>query len=223
MTRSPAARVFVAVVIAVGAVTIGAVSAPTVKFSDSRLKNGLRVIIAEDHAAPVFSVAVAYNVGSRDERIGRTGFAHLFEHMMFKGSENVGAGEHLFTIISNGGTINGTTDKERTLYFETMPANQLDAALFLEADRMRSLAIVKDNLDNQRQAVQEERRLRVDNQPYGRADEAIEEIAFDNFAYQAFGDRIAGRLERGVGGGRRRRSSRPTTRPTMPSSPSSAT
>ena len=116
--------------------------------------------------------------------MGRTGFAHLFEHMMFKGSENVGPGEHFYTIFSNGGTMNGTTNKERTLYFETMPANQLDAALFLEADRMRSLAIVKDNLDNQRNAVQEERRLRVDNQPYGRADEAIDELAFDNFAYQ---------------------------------------
>ena len=180
MTRSP-----IAVVIAsLCAVTIGAVTAPTVKFTDSKLKNGLRVIISEDHAAPVFSVAVAYNVGSRDERMGRTGFAHLFEHMMFKGSENVGAGEHFFTIFSNGGTMNGTTNKERTLYFETMPANQLDAALFLEADRMRSLAIVKDNLDNQRNAVQEERRLRVDNQPYGRADEAIDELAFDNFAYK---------------------------------------
>ncbi|MEO8260466.1 MAG: pitrilysin family protein [Acidobacteriota bacterium] len=185
MTRAPAARMFVAVVIAsLCAVTLRAVSAPTVKFTETRLKNGLRVIISEDHAAPVFSVAVAYNVGSRDERRGRTGFAHLFEHMMFKGSDRVGAGEHLFTVISNGGTINGTTDKERTLYYETLPANQLDAALFLEADRMRSLAIVKDNLDNQRQAVQEERRLRVDNQPYGRADEAIEELAFDNFAYQ---------------------------------------
>ena len=186
MTRSPAARrLFIALVIAsLCAVTITAVTAPTVKFTDSRLANGLRVIISEDHAAPVFSVAVAYNVGSRDERSGRTGFAHLFEHMMFKGSEHVGAGEHFFTIFSNGGTMNGTTNKERTLYFETMPANQLDAALFLEADRMRSLAIVKDNLDNQRNAVQEERRLRVDNQPYGRADEAIEEIAFDNFAYK---------------------------------------
>jgi predicted Zn-dependent peptidase len=181
MTRSPVIAVVIA---SLAAVTVGAVTAPTVKFSDSRLKNGLRVIIAEDHAAPVFSIAVAYNVGSRDERIGRTGFAHLFEHMMFKGSENVGAGEHFFTIFSNGGTMNGTTNKERTLYFETMPANQLDAALFLEADRMRSLAIVKDNLDNQRNAVQEERRLSYDNQPYGRADEAIEEIAFDNPAYQ---------------------------------------
>jgi predicted Zn-dependent peptidase len=121
MTRSPVIAVVIA---SLGAVTIGAVTAPTVKFSDSRLKNGLRVIIAEDHAAPVFSVAVAYNVGSRDERTGRTGFAHLFEHMMFKGSENVGAGEHFFTIFSNGGTMNGTTNKERTLYFETMPANR---------------------------------------------------------------------------------------------------
>ena len=180
-----ATRMFIAVIIAsLCAVTIGAVTAPTVTFADSRLKNGLRVIIAENHDAPVFSVAVAYNVGSRDERMGRTGFAHLFEHMMFKGSENVGAGEHFFTIFRNGGTMNGTTNKERTLYFETMPANQLDAALFLEADRMRSLAIVKDNLDNQRNAVQEERRLRIDNQPYGRADEAIEELAFDNFAYK---------------------------------------
>jgi predicted Zn-dependent peptidase len=163
---------------------MAAITAPTIKFSDTTLKNGLRVIISEDHAAPVFSVAVVYNVGSRDERPGRTGFAHLFEHMMFKGSENVGPGEHFYTIFASGGTMNGTTNKERTIYFETMPANQLDAALFLEADRMRSLAIVKDNLDNQRNAVQEERRLRVDNQPYGRADEAIEELAFDNLAYK---------------------------------------
>jgi zinc protease len=178
-------RLFVAAMMAsVGAVSMGAVTIPTVRFTDSTLRNGLRVIISEDHATPVFSVAVAYNVGSRDERMGRTGFAHLFEHMMFKGSENVGPGEHFYTIFSNGGTMNGTTNKERTLYFETMPANQLDAALFLEADRMRSLAIVKENLDNQRNAVQEERRLRVDNQPYGRANEAIEELAFDNVAYK---------------------------------------
>jgi zinc protease len=185
MTRSPATKLSTAALIAsLSAVSIGAITVPTVKFTDSKLKNGLRVIISEDHTAPVFSVAVTYNVGSRDERIGRTGFAHLFEHMMFKGSENVGPGEHFYTIFSNGGTMNGTTNKERTLYFETMPANQLDAALFLEADRMRSLAIVKENLDNQRNAVQEERRLRVDNQPYGLADEAIEELAFDNFAYR---------------------------------------
>jgi zinc protease len=174
----------VATAIVGSAAALGAFTAPTVKFSDTRLANGLRVIISENHAAPVFSLALLYNVGSRDEREGRTGFAHLFEHMMFKGSENVGTGEHFYTIFSNGGTMNGTTNKERTLYFETMPINQLEAALFLEADRMRSLAIVKENLDNQRNAVQEERRLRVDNQPYGRADEEIETLAFDNAAYR---------------------------------------
>jgi zinc protease len=157
---------------------------PRIQFTDTRLKNGLRVIISEDHAAPVFSVAVNYNVGSRDERTGRTGFAHLFEHMMFKGSENVGPGEHFLLVFNNGGNMNGTTNKERTLYFETLPANQLDLALFLEADRMRSLAITKENLDNQRHAVQEERRLGVDNQPYGKTFEAIDELAFDNPAYE---------------------------------------
>jgi zinc protease len=163
---------------------LSAITPPTVKFTDTKLPNGLRLIVAEDHVAPVFSVAVVYNVGSRNERAGRTGFAHLFEHMMFKGSENVGPGEHFYTIFSNGGTMNGTTNKERTLYFETMPANQLEAAMFLEADRMRSLAIVKENLDNQRNAVQEERRQGMDNQPYGRTNESIDDLAFDNQAYK---------------------------------------
>ena len=145
------------------AVTTATAAAPRVTFTDTKLKNGLRVIIAEDHNAPVFSVAVTYNVGSRDERKGRTGFAHLFEHMMFKGSEQVGPGEHFTLIFNNGGNMNGTTNEDRTLYFETLPANQLDLGLFLEADRMWSLDITKDNLDNQRNAVQEERRLGVDN------------------------------------------------------------
>src|SRR5712692_9266640 len=166
------------------AAPLSAVTPPSVKFTDTKLRNGLRLIVSEDHVAPVFSIAVIYNVGSRDERQGRTGFAHLFEHMMFKGSENVGPGEHFYTIFSNGGNMNGTTNKERTLYYETMPANQLETALFLEADRMRSLVIVKDNLDNQRNAVQEERRQGLDNQPYGRTNEAIDELAFDNAAYK---------------------------------------
>src|SRR4029077_7882322 len=138
------------------------------KYTDVTLPNGLRVIIAEDHVAPVFSIAVDYNVGSRNERKGRTGFAHLFEHMMFKGSENVGQGEHPYLLFMNGGGMNGTTNKDRTVYYEILPSNQVDLALFLEADRMRSLAITKDNLDNQINAVQEERRLGVDNQPYGK-------------------------------------------------------
>src|SRR5437868_1522914 len=148
-------------------ICLGAADKPSVAFTDSRLSNGLRVIISEDHTAPTVSVAVTYNVGSADERTGRTGFAHLFEHMMFKGSENVGPGEHPALIFNNGGTMNGTTNADRTLYFETLPANQLELALFLEGDRMKSLDINKANLDNQRNAVQEERRLRVDNQPYG--------------------------------------------------------
>jgi predicted Zn-dependent peptidase len=174
------APVSVAVLIAV---TTATAAAPRVTFTDTKLKNGLRVILAEDHNAPVFSVAVTYNVGSRDERQGRTGFAHLFEHMMFKGSEQVGPGEHFTLIFNNGGNMNGTTSEDRTLYFETLPANQLDLGLFLEADRMWSLDINKDNLDNQRNAVQEERRLGVDNVPYGKTFEAINEQAYKNFAY----------------------------------------
>ncbi|MDY0065579.1 MAG: pitrilysin family protein [Steroidobacteraceae bacterium] len=155
-----------------------------VEFSETTLENGLRVQLAEDHSAPVIAVNVAYDVGSRNERPGLTGFAHLFEHMMFKGSRNVGDGEHFYQIFSNGGSMNGATSADLTLYFETLPANQLELALFLEADRMRSLEITQENLDNQRHAVQEERRLRIDNQPYGRANERFTEIFYDNFAYQ---------------------------------------
>ena len=167
-------------------VVIGVAAAPLrkIQFTDTKLSNGLRVIVSEDHAAPVFSIVVNYNVGSRDERKGRTGFAHLFEHMMFKGSENVGQNEHPYLMFMNGGTMNGTTSKDRTMYYETLPANQLDLALFLEADRMRSLTITPENLDNQRNAVQEERRSGIDNQPYGKTFEAIDELAYENFAYE---------------------------------------
>ncbi len=177
-------RVLAALGAALAASGLHAATDPKVTFSDTRLKNGLRVIVAEDHTAPVFSIAVNYDVGSRNERKGRTGFAHLFEHMMFKGSQNVGPGEHFWLVFNNGGNMNGTTNNDRTLYFETLPANQLDLALFLEADRMRALDITKDNLDNQRNAVQEERRLGIDNQPYGHTFEAIDELAYENFAYE---------------------------------------
>lgn len=157
---------------------------PHLDIKETRLANGLRVITVEDHSAPVIAVDVTYNVGSRNEREGRTGFAHLFEHMMFKGSENVGTGEHFYLIFNNGGTMNGTTNEDRTTYFEALPANQLDLALFLEADRMRSLVINKANLDNQRNAVQEERRLGVDNQAYGKSGEIQQGLLYDNFAYK---------------------------------------
>ncbi|HXG56226.1 MAG TPA: pitrilysin family protein [Vicinamibacterales bacterium] len=164
--------------------TLAAAPVKKIQFTDTKLKNGLRVIISEDHAAPVFSIVVNYNVGSRDERKGRTGFAHLFEHMMFKGSENVGPGEHPYLMFMYGGNMNGTTNKDRTNYYEVLPSNQLDMALFLEADRMRSLVISKEALDNQKNAVQEERRLGVDNQPYGKTGETIDDLAYDNFAYK---------------------------------------
>lgn len=155
-----------------------------IAFQEFKLKNGLRVILSEDHSAPTYSISVTYNAGSRDERPGRTGFAHLFEHMMFQGSENVGKGEHFILIEVNGGGMNGTTNADRTNYFETLPANQFDLGLFLEADRMRSLVINQANLDNQRNAVQEERRLGVDNQPYGKTFETLLETTYDNFAYK---------------------------------------
>src|SRR5437868_2158574 len=138
----------------------------SVNFKEYKLKNGLRVILSEDHNAPTYSIAVTYNAGSRDEKAGRTGFAHLFEHMMFQGSENVGKGEHLIIVENNGGNVNGNTTTDRTQYFETLPANQMDLGLFIEADRMRSLAITPANLDNQRATVQAERRQNVDNEPY---------------------------------------------------------
>jgi predicted Zn-dependent peptidase len=146
------------------------------------LANGLRVVLNLDSAIPVVAVAVYYNVGSRNEREGRTGFAHLFEHMMFQGSENVPKAGHFQYIMKAGGTMNGTTSSERTNYFETLPANQLPLALWLESDRMRSLAVTQENLDNQREAVKEEKRLRYDNQPYGPIFDLINEMIYKNFA-----------------------------------------
>jgi zinc protease len=157
---------------------------PSVALKETRLANGLRVITVEDHNAPVIAVNISYNVGSRNERKGRTGFAHLFEHMMFQGSENVGKSEHFMLVFNNGGTMNGTTNEDRTNYFEALPANQLELALFLEADRMRSLAVTQENLDNQRNAVQEERRIGLDNAAYGKSGEIQQELMYDNFAYK---------------------------------------
>jgi len=146
------------------------------------LANGLRVVLNKDDAVPVVSIAVYYNVGSRNEREDRTGFAHLFEHMMFQGSENVPKAGHFQHIMKAGGTMNGTTSSERTNYYETLPADQLPLALWLESDRMRSLAVTQENLDNQREAVKEEKRLRYDNQPYGQIFDLINEMIYKNFA-----------------------------------------
>jgi zinc protease len=164
------------------AITARAVTIPKVEFTQTKLPNGLRVVISQDHAAPVVSLCVAYDVGSRNEKPGKTGFAHLFEHLMYKGSQNVGDGELAALIENYGGDHNGQTDKDHTIYFEEVPANQLDMVLFLEADRMKALALTKENLANQLEAVKEERRFRVDNQPYGKTSETLDEMAFENFA-----------------------------------------
>jgi predicted Zn-dependent peptidase len=137
-----------------------------IAFEQFTLPNGLRVIYSEDHSTPVVSVDLWYEVGSRNERPGRSGFAHLFEHMMFQGSAHIKKAEHNQLIERAGGDFNGSTAEDRTNFWETVPSNRLNLALWAEADRMRSLAITAENFENQRQAVKEERRLRVDNQPY---------------------------------------------------------
>lgn len=160
---------------------------PQVAFQQYTLPNGLRVILAPDtrpEAPPVIAADVTYDVGSRSERSGRSGFAHLFEHMMFQGSENVAKTEHIRLIQSNGGSMNGTTNQDRTNFFEALPANQLALALFLEADRMRALDISQTNLDNQRQVVEEEKRQSYDNRPYGHTYETLLDQAYQGFAYK---------------------------------------
>lgn len=153
---------------------------PPTTIDEFTLPNGLRVVLSPDHAIPVVSIAVYYNVGSRNEKEPRTGFAHLFEHMMFQGSENVPKAAHFQYIFHAGGTMNGTTSTERTNYFETLPSNYLPLAFWLESDRMRSLKVTQENLDNQRNAVQEEKRLRYDNQPYVNAFLRMNELIFRN-------------------------------------------
>jgi len=153
---------------------------PPTAIEELTLANGLRVVLSPDRTIPVVSIAVYYDVGSRNEKEGRTGFAHLFEHMMFQGSENVPKAAHFQYIFNAGGTMNGTTSTERTNYFETLPSNYLPLAFWLESDRMRSLKVTQENLDNQRNAVQEEKRLRYDNQPYVNAFLRMNELIFKN-------------------------------------------
>lgn len=153
---------------------------PTVAFSDDRLDNGLRVIIAEDHLAPVVAVNLWYDVGSKHEQPGRTGFAHLFEHVMFQGSRHVAKAEHIALVQAAGGTMNGSTWLDRTNYFETVPSHQLELALWLEADRMATLpdALNQENLDNQREVVKNEKRSSYDNRPYGSWQEKVQAYLF---------------------------------------------
>ena len=144
------------------------------------LDNGLFVTLSEDHTTPIVAVNLWYHVGSANEKAGRTGFAHLFEHMLFQGSAHVGSNEHFELIQRAGGTLNGSTWLERTNYFETVPSNELALALWLEADRMGELlpAMTQEKLDTQRDVVKNERRWAVDNQPYGTMLEKMQELVF---------------------------------------------
>ncbi len=153
---------------------------PHVPIERHRLENGLRVVLSPDETAPIVAVNLWYDVGSKHEKPGRTGFAHLFEHMMFQGSEHVAKGEHFALVQAAGGTLNATTWLDRTNYFETLPSHELELGLWLESDRLASLlpAMTQEKLDNQREVVKNERRWAVDNQPYGTWDERIQAALF---------------------------------------------
>ena len=156
-----------------------------------RLPNGLRVVLSPNRTVPTVAIAVYYDVGSRNEEKGKSGFAHLFEHMMFQGSANVGKGEHFKLIMNRGGSMNGTTSADRTNYYATLPARELALGLWLEADRMRSLDISAENFENQRQTVMEERRQSYDNQPYAQSMLRINELAYGDYwpyAHSTIGD-----------------------------------
>ncbi len=153
----------------------------SIPFEEYTLPNGLKVILHEDNSVPITAVNIWYHVGSAYEKPGRTGFAHLFEHMLFQGSQNVGDDQHFGLIQEAGGSLNGSTNNDRTNYFETVPSNFAEMVLWLESDRMGFLlpSMTQEKLDNQRDVVKNERRQRVDNQPYGRAFERLHGLLYE--------------------------------------------
>jgi zinc protease len=153
---------------------------PQIPIERHALDNGLRIILSRDPRAPMVAVNLWYDVGSKHEKPGKTGFAHLFEHMMFQGSANVEKGQHFSLVQAAGGTLNASTWLDRTNYYETLPGHELEMALWLEGDRMASLlpAMTQEKLDNQRDVVKNERRWSVDNQPYGDWDERIQALVY---------------------------------------------
>jgi zinc protease len=161
-----------------------AVRPPKLQYEITTLANGLTVVFSEDHSTPIVHVNLTYHVGSKNEKPGRTGFAHLFEHLMFKGSKNVLPEAHTSFVASVGGQSNAYTTDDETVFWETLPSQYLPLALWLEADRMATLRIDKDTFTNEREVVKEERRMRVDNQPYGRLNEIIYDQAFTVHPYK---------------------------------------
>jgi zinc protease len=178
-----AAAAAVVAVIAVDPL-LAAVRPPKLQYQTVTLPNGLRVILSEDHSTPIVHVSVWYHVGSKNERAGRTGFAHLFEHMMFKGSQNVEPDSHTSLIASVGGQSNAYTTEDETVFWQTFPAHYLPMVLWMEADRMATLRIDDAVFRREREVVKEERRMRVENQPYGRLSEIIYDFAFTTHPYK---------------------------------------
>jgi zinc protease len=174
-----------------GVVSIAGAQSPTpvprptkFDYTMTTLPNGLQVVFLEDHSTPIVHLAMWYHVGSKDEPLGRTGFAHLFEHLMFKGSRNVRPDAHPSLITSIGGESNAETDEDTTVYWETVPAHYLPLALWLEADRMASLEVSEEKLKTEIEVVKEERRMKVENQPFGQLSELIFDRAFTTHPYK---------------------------------------
>ncbi|MGE3579631.1 MAG: M16 family metallopeptidase [Vicinamibacterales bacterium] len=161
-----------------------AVRPPKLQYQTSVLPNGLRVILSEDHSTPIVHVSVWYHVGSKNERPGRTGFAHLFEHMMFKGSKNIEPEAHTSIVASIGGQSNAYTTEDTTVFWQTLPQHYLPLVLWMEADRMATLRVDEDAFKREREVVKEERRMRIENQPYGRLTEIVYDHAFTTHPYK---------------------------------------
>jgi zinc protease len=184
LRRALGAAVTVAALLALDPTAGAATRPPKLNYTMTTLPNGLKVVFLEDHSTPIVHAEIWYHVGSKNEKKGRTGFAHLFEHMMFKGSKNVEPEGHPSWISSVGGQSNAYTTEDATVFWQTFPAQYLPLVLWLEADRMASLRIDEKVFQTEREVVKEERRMRVENQPYGRLNEIIYDQAFTVHPYK---------------------------------------
>jgi len=182
--RAPKGLALAALVLLLTPATDAAVRPPRLDYTMTTLPNGMQVVFLEDHSTPIVHLEMWYHVGSKNERPGRTGFAHFFEHMMFKGSKNVEPEGHPSYVSSIGGQSNAYTNEDATVFWETVPSRYLPAILWLEADRLGSLRIEEKAFKNEREVVKEERRMRIENQPYGRLQEIIADQAFAVHPYK---------------------------------------
>lgn len=166
-------------------VSLGAIAnAQEIKFEEYDLDNGLHVVLHQDNSAPVVTVGVMYHVGAKDEQADRTGFAHFFEHLLFEGTKNIGRGEFMKIVSSNGGSNNANTSSDRTYYFETFPSNNQKLGLWLESERLRHPVINQIGVDTQNEVVKEEKRMRMDNQPYGNFFNVLLTSLFEKHPYK---------------------------------------